>query len=182
MPSGAAASIRVSWRGNGSEEEEALLLAADALEREGKQTDAEQLHIEVLKLRRANKGMTSDAVTASFLGLATLAESAGISAGAENYFREALQTCLRLHNDPRHADANRALRGQARSLLQLGRHAEALPKCQLLLEMVRERYAADNRKVCESRRDLAAALSGVGRDSEAAELRRLNEALGYETS
>eukprot|EP00756_Hemistasia_phaeocysticola_P004440 Hpha_TRINITY_DN12810_c0_g1::TRINITY_DN12810_c0_g1_i2::g.24101::m.24101 len=180
VPSGASAAVRASWRGNGSAEEEALLLAADALEREGKHHDAEQLHIEVLKLRRATKGMTSDNVTASFLGLATLGESAGMPAAAENYFREALQTCLRMHNEPRHADARRALRGQARSLLQLRRCAEALPKCQLLLEMARERYASDNRRVCEARRDLATALNGVGRESEASELRRLNETLGFD--
>eukprot|EP01065_Artemidia_motanka_P001468 TRINITY_DN10653_c4_g1_i1.p1 TRINITY_DN10653_c4_g1~~TRINITY_DN10653_c4_g1_i1.p1 ORF type:complete len:579 (+),score=155.38 TRINITY_DN10653_c4_g1_i1:175-1911(+) len=176
----ATASVRAAARGcPPSEDTDALLAAAAALERDGQPHKAESLHVEVLKVRKSRYGMHHDSVTASFLGLAALSEAAELLPAAENYFREALQTCLRLHNDVRHPDARRALRGQSRALLGLKRFTDAAPKLQLQLELMRETHSADHKKVCEARSMLAAALDGTGRDQEARELVRLNENLGY---
>eukprot|EP01062_Namystynia_karyoxenos_P082690 TRINITY_DN9369_c0_g1_i2.p1 TRINITY_DN9369_c0_g1~~TRINITY_DN9369_c0_g1_i2.p1 ORF type:complete len:701 (+),score=173.32 TRINITY_DN9369_c0_g1_i2:103-2103(+) len=173
-------SVRVALRGCASwEEVDALLAAAATLEQDGKVRDAEKVHLEVLKIRRSAYGMTHDSVTASFLGLGALCEGAALWAAAENYYREAMQTCLRLHDDPRHSDARKALRGEARSLLFMQRYAEAIPKWQQLLRYATDQYAADHRKACESREGLAAAYTGAGRPEEARELRSFNEALGF---
>eukprot|EP01063_Lacrimia_lanifica_P022122 TRINITY_DN29816_c0_g1_i1.p1 TRINITY_DN29816_c0_g1~~TRINITY_DN29816_c0_g1_i1.p1 ORF type:complete len:627 (+),score=193.02 TRINITY_DN29816_c0_g1_i1:55-1881(+) len=156
-----------------------LLRAASAAERDGEYDEAERLHLQVLKLRRQALGCDHPTMVSSFMGLAVLSEVAARWSAAGMYYREALSLAARLAGAVACTKKLAIKQGLAKCLVLTAKPAEAE---EMLLGVLAEGAAlcpADHALLCSSRYWMAQALRDLGRAAEAAELTRLNEALGF---
>jgi tetratricopeptide (TPR) repeat protein/tRNA A-37 threonylcarbamoyl transferase component Bud32 len=112
-------------------------------------------------------GEDSANVTAALNGLALVLDQQRRFDEALALYQRAL-TNVRANNGPRHANAGKILHNMGLVHLELGDYAKALAHVEEALAIKREVYGPSSVEVARAHDDVARALHGLGRDSEAA--------------
>eukprot|EP01060_Flectonema_neradi_P034555 TRINITY_DN6090_c4_g1_i1.p1 TRINITY_DN6090_c4_g1~~TRINITY_DN6090_c4_g1_i1.p1 ORF type:complete len:578 (+),score=105.00 TRINITY_DN6090_c4_g1_i1:155-1735(+) len=173
-------SCEVSSRGGGGSHVDDLLRSASKKERLGRFSDAEKHHFSALRARREACGDDSESVVWSFMGLGILSTAARNWVAAKIHYKEVIRSCSRL--GIKGEVVQEAKQGLGTALFKSESFGESISVFESLLSELSEELTPSSLFVCKVRSLLSEALFKGGRESEAAEIIKLNEAMGYSGS